>query len=95
MMQQTRRNFIIGLGTLLSTPAIVKAENLMKIAVIRNSVDPSIIYDPVLINIIKRYYINCVVKGLYYISPISEFDIEIERIKTISPSRSIKGNMDV
>jgi hypothetical protein len=36
----SRRSFLLGLGTALAAPAIVRAESLMQIAVLRESVDP-------------------------------------------------------
>lgn len=82
-----RRGFLIGLSTVLAAPAIVKTENLMKIVSFRGfekvsreiysySVDPISIYDPVLFNIIRRYYVNCIVNDIIGVPSMSEFTSE-------------------
>lgn len=39
----SRRGFLLGIGAVLAAPAIVKAESLMKIAVLRESVDAGLL----------------------------------------------------
>lgn len=42
----SRRAFLLGIGAALAAPAIVKAESLMKIAAMRESVAPLLPYPP-------------------------------------------------
>ena len=61
-----RRHFLFGLTATLASPAIVKAENLMKIATLRSSIE----LDSVLFNSIRRYYPILVAQEIIGVQPI-------------------------